>query len=203
MSETAIIIFLRKSELGKVKTRLANDIGKVHALAVYDFLVQKTLESVKKSNLDNYLFYSDKIDHNETNMNLYIQEGSDLGERMYNAFKTILNKGYKNVLIIGTDCADLEANDLIEATNQLFTHDFVIGPANDGGFYLLGMKDLISEIFLEKQWSHSNVFQDTASILSKKGSIYILPKKIDIDNIADLQEAKLDFLINESQSRNE
>ena len=144
MVENALIIFTRNPELGKCKTRLAKSIGDENALEIYKFLLQHTANVAKEVTADKFVFYSENIIENdiwETSVfNKELQNGLDLGERMQNAFSLLFSKGYKKVLIIGSDLYDLEANLVNNAYKNLNEHDVVIGPAEDGGYYLLGMK---------------------------------------------------------------
>ena len=120
-----------------------------------------------------------------------VQEGTDLGERMYNAFIEVFNAGYSNVIIIGTDCYSLNTQILNEGFDKLKTNDFVIGPALDGGYYLLGMNTLTETVFQNKQWSTSTVCADTISdIKNLQQSFYTTETLSDIDNETDLGELR-------------
>lgn len=188
--QEAIIIFVRNPELGKVKTRLANGIGDVQALEVYKNLLKKTHEVIKPMDAHKFVFYADDINQNDLwendQFNKAQQTGKDLGERMYNAFTYLFSKGYGKVLIIGSDCADLETAIVEEAFLSLSKYEVVIGPTFDGGYYLLGLKKANACFFENKQWSTETVYNDTIqNILELNLSYKVLPQLTDIDTVED------------------
>ena len=190
LSQYALIIFIRKPELGKVKTRLATTIGNEKALEIYKSLLEHTLEIAKQVQARKFIFYSDGMVVDD-NWNLpgfekRDQIGDDLGEKMSNAFNALL-LNYNKVVIIGSDCFELTSELISEAFEQLNKSDVAIGPAKDGGYYLLGMKKCISELFLNKKWSSSNVYSSTIKNLQDMGlSFYELPILSDVDTQGDL-----------------
>jgi len=192
-SKKALIIFTRNPELGKVKTRLATSVGDKKALEIYKFLISHTVKITRDLPVDKYVFYSEKIIDNDTWDNtIYrkkIQTGSHLGERMYHAFKELLTMGYEQVIIVGSDIYELSQNDIEDAFLHLQKNKFVIGPATDGGYYLLGMKQLTKELFQNKKWGTSTVLQDTLSDL-KSQKYVLLSQKNDIDYYDDIKEIK-------------
>ena len=119
-----------------------------------------------------------------------MQNGNDLGERMYNAFKSGFQKRYKKIVIIGTDIYDLNSEIIEEAFAKLEKSDFVIGPAEDGGYYLLGMKSMSKEIFFNKKWGTNSVLKDTLNNLSHK-NVELLQTKNDIDVYEDLKDVDI------------
>lgn len=188
-----LIIFTKNPELGKVKTRLAKTIGDEKALLIYSHLLNHTASFCVKTNATKYVFYSNSINTNDCfnlkNFYKFTQQGIDLGERMKNAFIEGFSKDFNNIIIIGSDCYDLTSNIINEAFNELNNHDFVIGPALDGGYYLLGMKNPFYQVFENKTWSTSSVLNDTlADIEHNNLTHYLLPKLSDIDNENDLND---------------
>lgn len=186
----ALIIFVRKPELGKVKTRLAQTVGHQKALDIYHQLLQHTLSITKNLLVDKYVFYACSI--SETDMwgnegyHRLLQKDSGLGEKMHHAFETILENGYKKVVIIGSDCIELTQKIVEKAFDALTTYDVVIGPANDGGYYLLGMKKLYPPFFINKRWSTGDVYETTVIDFKNLGLKYFeLPLLIDIDTEED------------------
>lgn len=193
MPDSAIIIFIKNPEKGKVKTRLAKTIGEDNALSVYQRLLAHTRDITTTLNTDKFLYYSDRInpedDWDGSFYNKRLQSGSHLGIRMLNAFQEVFNDGYKKVLIIGSDCYQLTTETLNNAFTQLESHDTVIGPTHDGGYYLLGMNRLIEDVFYNKEWSTASVYRDTLHDINQlKLNNYNLPHLSDIDEEKDLPE---------------
>ena len=190
MSKNLLMIFTRNPELGKVKTRLAKSLGDEKALEIYKFLLNRTKEVTQQTSSDKAVFYSVKVRDNDiwdaTIFQKLQQEGDDLGERMQNAFATAFAMGYEKVAIIGSDLYDLESHHIDEAFNQLNSNDVVIGPAEDGGYYLLASKQVYPDIFKNKDWGTSSVRKATLNDL-KKQSVFLLPILNDVDVIEDIQ----------------
>ncbi len=190
MSKNLLIIFTRNPELAKVKTRLAKSIGDENALTIYKILLNKTEKTVRDLNCDKAVYYSVRIRENDiwdaSFYQKHQQHGADLGIRMHNAFKEAFNNSYNRVAIIGSDLYDLNQNHINDAFKALEKNDFVIGPAHDGGYYLLAMKSIYSQVFKNKDWGNSTVFKDTLKDL-KKENIHSLETLNDIDVYDDLK----------------
>lgn len=190
MNKNLIIVFTRNPELGKVKTRLAKTIGDASALHIYSFLLEHTEKTIRNINSDKAVYYSEKIrDQDIWDHSIYQkhqQKGADLGERMLHAFQNGFLKGYEKVLIVGSDLFDLKEKHIDEAFQKLEIRDVVIGPAEDGGYYLLGMKTVHTEVFKNKVWGTSSVFKDTMKDL-QKFKIHQLEKLNDIDTFEDME----------------
>ena len=188
-----LIIFTRNPELGKVKTRLAATIGNDAALEIYKDLIQQTVNASKDLELDKEVHYSEEIvNYDAWDNDKFLkksQSGLALGSRMENAFKQGFQNSYEQIIIIGSDLPEISEQILIDAFSALENHDFVIGPASDGGYYLLGMKSLHPEIFKNKVWSTDSVFKDTLENI-KTESVKILETRNDIDTYKDLIEFK-------------
>lgn len=194
MQKAALMIFVRHPELGKVKTRLARSIGDEMALQVYRLLLQHTFEITNTVACDKYVHYTGDIIADDLwsapGYRKRAQEGDGLGERMSAAFKTLLAEGYEKVLIIGSDCYQLNTFIINQAIASLDQYDTVLGPTFDGGYYLLGMKQIIPELFAGKTWSTDTVAQDTMRDLKTLNlSCYLLPKLHDVDEAEDLRES--------------
>jgi len=186
-----LIVFYRNPELGKVKSRLAATVGEERALALYLFMADHARKISVTVPVDRVVYYSEYIDSEDHWLNSdfqkRLQHGADLGEKMRYAFEESFNSGYESVCIIGTDCLELTANILVDAFESLMHHDSVIGPAADGGYYLLGMNRFIPEVFENKRWSTSSVCNDTFDDLKRLHySYHLLPTLHDIDNESDL-----------------
>ncbi|WP_055434887.1 TIGR04282 family arsenosugar biosynthesis glycosyltransferase [Lacinutrix algicola] len=189
MHKNLIITFTRNPELGKVKSRLAKSIGEASALEVYKFLLEHTKEVLSKLDCDRAVYYSVKIRENDIwdsqVFSKHQQFGNDLGERMKNAFENGFKKGYEKIIIVGSDLYDLNTEIINQAFIQLDTHDNVIGPAEDGGYYLLGMKTLNPSVFDIENWGTETVYKQTISKLTS--SLYVLETLNDIDYVEDLK----------------
>lgn len=195
MEERAIIILIRNPVLGCVKTRLAADIGNFHALNVYKSLLSHTQSITSCINSSRLLFYSDFIDFNDDWEDLiykkHLQSGNDFGEKMLNAFNIALAQ-HKLAVIIGSDCYELNAKLFDLAFEKLENFDVVIGPAKDGGYYLMGLKKIYPQLFQNKSWSTSSVLTETIETVRDLGLTYhLLPLLGDIDTFQDLKASKL------------
>ncbi|WP_397445242.1 TIGR04282 family arsenosugar biosynthesis glycosyltransferase [Polaribacter sp. R77954] len=200
MNKNLLLIFTRNPELGKAKTRLAKTVGDETALEIYKFLLQKTKEISSKVNADKAVYYSVKIRENDIwDASIYQkhqQFGEDLGLRMQNAFKNGFDAGYEKIIIIGSDLYDLTSTNIDNAFHQLEENDVVLGPALDGGYYVLGMKKLHQQVFQNKNWGTETVRKDTLQDLIDK-KVKLLEEKNDIDvyeDIIDIPEIMETFI---------
>lgn len=190
--KSALVIMLKNPVIGKVKTRLAKDVGNEAALEVYKKLLEHTKNITSTVQADKFIFYSDLIERNDIFDNAlyrkYVQCSGDLGVRMDYGFSIPFKNEYKDVVMIGADCYELTTADIEDAFAALRTTDFVIGPAKDGGYYLIGMKKWNRWILQNKPWSTSKLYEETKiEILSKNAELTSLRTLSDIDNINDLQ----------------
>jgi len=176
----SLIVFVKNPIQGNVKTRLAATVGHEKAAEVYIELLKHTKKVIKKL-LESAptsvqfrvnVYYGDYVNSNdlwsELPVNKYLQSEGDLGERMKNAFKAEFVAGASQVVIIGSDCLMLRPRHIKNAMDELGTVDVVIGPATDGGYYLLGMKQLHPFLFENKSWSQSTVLEETLTDLTEK-----------------------------------
>ncbi|MGB9716346.1 MAG: TIGR04282 family arsenosugar biosynthesis glycosyltransferase [Thermodesulfovibrionales bacterium] len=215
--ESAIGIFFRVPHFGKVKKRLANDTGKHFALKAYKSMLKETFENVSGlKGIDIYGFYDGELSSENCLLNsdnasidpfkkgvpLIPQKGNNLGERMYNAIQLLLNTGYQKVSLIGADSPDLPVSFIDMAFRKLDLYDLVIGPTEDGGYYLIGMKKPLDEIFKSIQWGQDTVLKDTISNALNLGiSYFLLPEWYDIDEIDNLKRWRLNRRKSVSQQR--
>ena len=191
-SDAALMIFVKNAELGKVKTRLASTVGDEQALKIYLALLDHTRKIAESLPVDRLLFYSRFIDREDKwpadKFQKHIQSGDDLGERMVDAFQRALVT-YRKVIIVGSDCAGLSTEIVEQAFSLLEHHDFVVGPAIDGGYYLLGMKQLSPSLFREIEWSTEKVYTRTVErIEALEASYGVLPALSDIDRAEDWEK---------------
>ncbi|MCX2679931.1 TIGR04282 family arsenosugar biosynthesis glycosyltransferase [Galbibacter sp. EGI 63066] len=190
MNNSILIIFTKNPELGKVKTRLAQSVGKEKALEIYKFLLNKTKQVTRNLPCDKAVYYSEEIIENDLwspeTFSKKLQKGDNLGQRMENAFFECFSEGYKKVIIIGSDLYDITPSHIETAFKKLEAHDAVIGPAADGGYYLLGLKQLFPKVFQQKKWSTDTVLRDTLEDL-KTVDVALLDTRNDIDNYNDIK----------------
>ena len=191
MNKNLIIVFVRTPELGKVKTRLAKSIGDVSALTIYKLLLKHTETVLHDLSFDKVVYYSEKVEENDFwEAKLFekkLQKGADLGERMQHAFETAFEQGYQKVLIIGSDLFDLKSIHITNAFDALENHDLTIGPSLDGGYYLLGMKELYPAVFKNKKWGTDSILENTLKDLQQQ-NVKLLEALNDIDTFEDLQQ---------------
>lgn len=191
-SKNLLIIFYRNPELGKVKTRLAATLGNEKALAIYLQLAAYTHQITQRITANTTVYYSHTIEMNDVwptdEFKKEVQKGELLGERMEEAFRAAFNKDYEKVCVIGTDCLELTTEIIEHAFDALTKTDVVLGPAKDGGYYLIGMKKLYIDVFVNKHWSTHTVTHDTLLDLERLALSYtLLPLLSDIDVEEDLK----------------
>tara|TARA_R110000868_G_scaffold147074_1_gene368244 strand:+ start:1046 stop:1654 length:609 start_codon:yes stop_codon:yes gene_type:complete len=186
-SKNLLLIFTRNPELGKCKTRLAATVGNETALEIYKFLLQHTVSITKNIPAVKQVYYSEEIWEkdiwNTTIFEKKLQNGANLGDRMANAFELGFKNGFEKILVIGSDLYDLDATTIENAFSELDKSDFVIGPAQDGGYYLLGMKKFNADVFKNKAWGTNTVLNDTLKNLEKYKT-----KLLDVRNDVDVYE---------------
>lgn len=192
----ALIIFIKNAKYGKVKTRLAKDIGNTAALEAYNELLTYTQQITAEVNAVKLLFYNQAIYDNDNWSNetyqKFLQEKGDLGEKMEAAFHLAIKHGQCNkIVIIGSDNPFIKPSQIEEAYKFLDHYDIVIGPALDGGYYLLGMKTMQTYLFRNKPWSSDTLLIETIKeIESKKMSYHLLEPLRDIDTYEDWKHWK-------------
>lgn len=194
MSDELLIIFVKNPVAGKVKTRLAESIGSNNALHIYKTLLRHTHSLAGAIDADTQVWYSAKIDRTDLwengSFDKYLQNGENLGRRMSDAIGKGFDDGYSRVVIIGSDCADLTPEHIRNAFTELTSTDCVIGPARDGGYYLLGLSRFLPDVFEEIEWSKPSVFDDSIKILGQNNfSVELLEELNDIDTIEDLKQS--------------
>ncbi|WZL87822.1 TIGR04282 family arsenosugar biosynthesis glycosyltransferase [Salinimicrobium sp. 3283s] len=189
-TDELLLIFTRNPEKGKVKKRLAQSIGDDAALKVYNYLLQHTVTITQPLPVEKWVYYSEALPENDIwNKEFFrkkLQQGQDLGQRMEQAFSEAFKAGFKKVVIIGSDLFDIEKEDLKMAFLTLKDHEYVVGPAQDGGYFLLGMKKPTPQLFRNKDWSTSRVLDQTFSDLEQE-KLKLLPVRNDIDTFEDMR----------------
>ncbi|WP_022822875.1 TIGR04282 family arsenosugar biosynthesis glycosyltransferase [Hymenobacter norwichensis] len=192
-STAHLLIFARHPELGRVKTRLAAGIGAEVALAVYEELLQHTYDVTAGVAAHKTVWLAEapttagRLPAVWSSYEQRLQFPGDLGLKMQAAFSYAFSRGATAAVIIGTDCPGLTAPTLQQAYAALATHEMVIGPAEDGGYYLLGMNELYQDLFANKSWSTDSVLAHTLADAARLGlRVAQLPTLRDVDDAADL-----------------
>jgi rSAM/selenodomain-associated transferase 1 len=188
MKKEVVLIFQKNAILGKVKTRLAAGVGEEQALNIYIQLLAKTYLVLRDISVSITTYFSEFIPEKPTYPagNRMVQVGQDLGERMKNAFAENFELGIEKVVLIGTDCPSLEGKHIIQAFEALDQSDLVLGPAKDGGYYLIGMKRRADFLFEGITWSSELVLSQTLALAAEQGlQTILLPVLEDIDTLED------------------
>lgn len=198
LANNVLFIFVKYPDSGKVKTRLAKSTGPERAAALYADFVEEILKKLTGArNYDISLCISDKNDLSRfqnwlgAEREYTFQNGNDLGERMANCFQEAFAKNIDSAIIIGTDSPDLPPAYIDTAFHSLSHHDMVIGPAEDGGYYLIGFRKsgFNKTIFQNIRWSTATVYADTLTRTAGANlTLFQLPQWHDIDTIEDLKK---------------
>ncbi|NJL36420.1 MAG: glycosyltransferase [Leptolyngbyaceae cyanobacterium SM1_4_3] len=206
LAEEHLIVFTRYPEVGKTKTRLILALGAEGAAMLQRQMTEFTLKQVAQL-ADQQNSKRDRASHSPPSVEIRFAGGDrtlmqdwlgsrwlyqpqatgDLGERMCQAFQFAFETGSKRVVTIGIDCPELDAATLAQAFQALQNHDLVLGPATDGGYYLIGLCSLIPELFRGIDWGTDQVFQQTVAVAEAKDlAIATLLPLTDVDRPEDL-----------------
>ena len=191
----ALVVFAREPKDGKVKTRLAESLPEKTVTALYKCFVEDILAVALAAECrSRYLYYAGGLPADaflrrfESRFKFKRQTGEDLGARMHNAFIRCFAEGHDKVVVIGTDCLTLNADGIRNAFSGLDRNDVVLGPARDGGYYLIGLKRPLKYIFTGIRWGTAEVLPATKQRIARRGrSLYLLEEKRDIDTPEDLR----------------
>jgi rSAM/selenodomain-associated transferase 1 len=194
MVQNELLIFAKTPRLGEVKSRLASSMGKEKALRAYVTLLEDLAGSMEK--LSHVTVFHTSLDDASELKGLfpalwkfYPQEGHDLGMRMANAFRLAFAAGAGKTVLIGSDCPYLEPADIQTAFESLDAHDLVLGPARDGGYWLIGLKRCRPDLFADMPWGTSVVLKKTLEISAKLGlKTHLLRELPDVDTEPDWNE---------------
>jgi len=205
VAKSVLVIFVKYPEIGKVKTRLGNDIGNKNATLLYKAMLQDTICNTSKSkNYDIALCYTPKNKRKNLEKLLGIkamhpQSAGNLGNKMRECFRHFLKK-YHNVVIVGSDVPTINASLIKKAFASLKNSHIVLGKSADGGYYLIGMKKVYN-IFSGIRWSTPNVFKHSIEKIKKYNlKCEIFPKMVDIDTAIDLMRLRKSMRLNKSSS---
>jgi len=184
----AVVVFLRLPISGKVKTRIAATTSEAIALKIYQRLLDLTFKAVSEVYFPVFLFYEGglpPVSERDSRYNYLLQTDGSLDQKIAHAFAHVL-KDFNKVLIIGSDCPELSSEIIQDSFIQLESCDVVLGPAKDGGFYLLGCKSFDPQLLEDIQWSTSTVLDQFLFNIQKAGlSSHLLEPLSDIDTEED------------------
>lgn len=192
-SHQAVAVFSRTPVLGQVKTRLQPELNVHQALHCHQLLLQQTLKNIQSKRYRIELWTWPEADHpylqqlrQQYAIDIMIQSGNDLGQRMYQCMEQHVRQG-EQIVLIGSDCPTMDAEYISNAFDALKQHDVVLGPAHDGGYVLIGANKIDKQLFENIQWGSEVVYQQTIEKLRQCGlSHYSLTPQDDIDSYDDL-----------------
>lgn len=194
--DSSILLFIKSPELGRVKSRLALEVDEETALDVYKSFVLDIAEALKKRSQPLTIYFHPWTSNESVrrclgeDFSYAPQRGEDIGERMENAFKDSFSEDIVKAVLIGSDIPDLATTVMDEAFSSLELQNAVIGPASDGGYYLIGFRKhaFLPDVFRGITWSTDSVFQQTMEIFRRFGmSVHVLPEWNDVDTLDDLR----------------
>jgi rSAM/selenodomain-associated transferase 1 len=196
-----LIIFAKEPKKGKVKTRLTPYLSETECLNLYQAFLKDTLRYAKKVQCEKRVLAYQIAEGEPATLReisslflLHKQRGSDLGERMDNAFRFAHRRHASHTVIIGSDSPTLPHRYIDEAFIKLFTHDVVVGPSVDGGYYLIGLKSPCRALFKGIQWSSRTVLAATVhSARTLNMKVACLEQWYDVDDPRSLNQLKRDL----------
>ena len=202
--DSILVLFARVPELGRVKTRLAPELGEQGALALHRAFLMDSLELLHRASakgVQRAVWLSEPWTPDEVFEPLLrdcargVQQGEDLGQRMQNCLTEHLALGFRRVVIIGADSPTLPLEILTSAFAALRDRDIVLGPSLDGGYYLMGARTVAPEMFRGITWGGPTVLRDTLRILKILGMApVLLPQWYDVDTVEDLRRLAGDIM---------
>jgi uncharacterized protein len=212
MTTNQLIVFTRYPTVGQAKTRLIPALGAAGAVELHRQMTAHTLAQVRElqqhQSLTVTIYCAGQQDQSKivawlgAEWQYQQQVVGDLGVRMATAFADRLQSGMQKVVIIGTDCPGLTAEIIQNAFEQLSDHELVLGPAIDGGYYLIGLRSIRPELFRDIPWSTDAVLAKTMEIAQQLHlSTALLPSLVDVDRPADLPVWELHSGHHESQQQ--
>jgi uncharacterized protein len=196
-SARALILFAKDPVEGQVKTRLSSLLDASTILCLYHHFLRDSIEKIcSVAEVDRFIGiasdpktnYFDDVSKSQP-VSLFVQKGGNLGERMRQAFEYRFREGYERVVIIGSDSPTLPAAYIAQALQS--EKEVVIGPSTDGGYYLIGMRGKVTDIFRDVAWGSDRVLSETLNVLKEQqAEAELLPVWYDVDLPEDLRFLK-------------
>jgi rSAM/selenodomain-associated transferase 1 len=192
----ALLVFLKRPWPGEVKTRMIPALGPQKAAGLYRVLAEAVARNTRPQagEYERLLFFAPKEAEGEIaswwpGEVLVAQEGADLGARLTHAFRVAFEKGARRAAVIGTDAPWVRKEHVLSSWEALETHDLVLGPARDGGYYLMALKGEHPELFHEIPWSSPRVLAETTVKAARLGlGVHLLETLPDVDTPEDVGE---------------
>jgi len=199
MNNNALIIIAKYPEKENVKTRLKGLMTDEQRVDLYVSLLTHTVAKLRSvPGADTFIAYAPAAAENyfrDFGTRLISLPEGDLGTRMFHAFREVFRLGYKKAALVGADIPDLSIDIIQHSFDLLSDKDVVYGPAQDGGYYLVGMRRLVKEIFQKVPWSSEVTLQRSVEQADRYGfSVGFTQTLSDIDTIEDIKKAGLVFL---------
>jgi hypothetical protein len=193
--KNTLIVFVKFPEPGKVKTRIARELGAERAAEIYEQMAKSVIANVSLSDTYGTVIYFDPPEREKDvrawlgtgNSSYEPQSGGTIGDRMSDAFERVFSSGAEKAVLIGTDVPDIYAHTVTAAFDLLRETDVVIGPASDGGYYLIGLKNFEPYLFSGIEWGTTLVLEQTLDRIKKKDLGYKqLDTLKDVDTVDDI-----------------
>ncbi len=190
-----LLVFARTPRIGMVKTRMESVLSQHQCFLLHEALLRHTLSKVAGwalEGMERFVFFTFPLGQPPQleipkNISVDTQLGLDLGERMTHALQEKWGKGFRKILFIGTDSPLLEQTDVETAVRALDDHKVVIGPATDGGYYLIGFSAPESGVFSGIEWGTARVYQQTVNQMRRHSlRWHALRENFDLDTYGDL-----------------
>lgn len=188
----ALLIFIKNPLPGKAKNKLAASVGKMHAYEIFLKILIRMHKVFVGLAGKKIVYYRDWINHNdlwsEAEFDKKQQHGNHLGERLKNAIAETLMEGYDKIVVVGCDIPDLNSGFINQAFQMLDTYDYVLGPSNDGSFYLFGVNGIIDNVF-NFPCEKNMIYQHFITYFNEhKLTCYVLPELVSVDTIDDFHK---------------
>ena len=196
--DRAVILFTRAPVPGQTKTRMMPELSPASCARLHTCFLKDIRRECRKTGADLFLFYTPKGKKEYlypvfgAGARYYLQEGGGLGERMHHAVKTVLERGYRSCILIGTDVPEVRSEDLRRVFDGLRQRDVVLGPTEDGGYYLVGMKRPCHSVFQVKEYGNASVLENTVRQIKAEGLTVGFTRRLhDMDTYEDLNGYRL------------
>ena len=205
--ENVLIVFVKYPEPGKVKTRIARDLGTERAAKIYSHMARSIIEKVWRAETYRTVIYFDPPDRETdirawlgiNNVSYEVQSPGTLGDKMSKAIETVFSEGAEKAVLIGTDVPEITAELIRTAFSMLESTEVVLGPTEDGGYYLIGLQMFEPQLFKNIDWSTDVVFNQSLGLIKEQNLSYrIIDSLKDVDTAEDVDPLLLEQLETEN-----